>query len=76
MEFYEAFTSKGKSSHNKEPVFVNIFVIGAILKHRLTIQHKQLVEKDIGEVCTVYKFKRCSIDGRIVHWDMGKFCIL
>ena len=67
VEFYEALTSKGKSSHKKEPVSGNIFVIGAILKHRLTIQHKQLVEMDIGEVCTVYKFKRCSIDGRIVH---------
>lgn len=54
-------------SHKKEHACDNIFVIGAIIKHTLTVQHRQLVEKEIGEISDVYKFKRITIDGRIIH---------
>lgn len=67
FEFFEALTSKGRLSHKKEHACDNIFVIGAIIKHTLTVQHRQLVEKEIGEISDVYKFKRITIDGRIIH---------
>lgn len=44
-----------------------IFIIGAIVKHTIKIQHRQLLEREIGEVGEIFKFKRVCIDGMIFH---------
>ena len=67
LQFFETLTSKGRWSHKREIVCDNIFIIGAIVKHTIKIQHRQLLEREIGEVGEIFKFKRVCIDGMIFH---------
>ena len=67
QEFYESLTSKGRLSHKKEVVCENIFINGAVIRHTITSQHKQLIEIEIGEVKEVFMFKRVTINGTIFH---------
>ena len=67
LQFFEELTSKGRLSHKKELVAGNIFIIGAVVKHTINIQHRQLIEREIGSVGDVFKFKRIIIGGTIFH---------
>ena len=67
LQFFESLTSKGRWSHKRENVSDRIFIIGAIVKHSINIQHRQLLERGIGELGDVFKFKRVCIDGTIIH---------
>lgn len=65
--FFEQLTSKGRLSHKKELISDNIFIVGAIAKFTINIQHRQLVEREIGIVGDVYKFKRVVIGTTMFH---------
>ena len=67
FQFFETLTSKGGWIHEREIVSDKIFIIGAIVKHSINIQHRQLLEREIGELGNVFKFKRVCIDGTIFH---------
>ena len=58
LQFFESVTSKGRWSHKRENVSDRIFIIGAIVKHSINIQHRQLLERGIGELGDVFKFTR------------------
>lgn len=67
LQFFEELTSKGRLSHKKELVAENIFIIGAVVKHTINIQHRELVQREIGNVGDVFKFKRVIIGTTIFH---------
>ena len=65
LQFLKKLTSKGRLSHKKELVAENIFIIGAVVKHTINIQHRELVQREIGNVGDVFKFKRVIISTTI-----------
>lgn len=56
LQFFETLTSKGRWSHKREIVSDKIFTTGAIVKHSINIQPRQLLEREIGELGNVFKF--------------------
>ena len=67
LQFFEELTSKGRLNQKKEIIAENIFIVGAVVRHTLNVHHRQLVERDMGNVGEVFKFKRVLIGTTTFH---------
>ena len=54
IQFFEELTLKGRLSQKKDIVAENIFIVGAVVRHTLNVHHRQLVERDMGNVGEVF----------------------